>query len=340
MGDAFDDLLSSLDELKTAPQDDDEPHHHHEEHHHDHSGGGGFEVDINIGGGGHHDDGGYGGGYGGGQYDSGEHAFSEGVHIDLTPHAVEAEPIQADFEQNRRESVYISAPPPPVYNPPPPAPSYSAPKSSYGGGGGGGGGNRCGKCGSEVGGEHIKAMDKVFHVHHFTCERCQKELKGGAFYIQNNQPHCTNCVEQLNPCSKCGRGISGQYMYSPHGEKWHMECIDRKTCAKCHGAVVETEISALGKHWHPHCFACHKCHTQLVGNFVVKDGNPMCQNCSNASRPLCHKCGQALSGEYVTFKGESLHNHCHLCALCRRPLGVTGFYEVQGQARCGDCVHK
>jgi len=183
-------------------------------------------------------------------------------------------------------------------------------------------------------------MDRVFHVQHFTCENCHKELRGGAFFVHNSQPHCTNCVERMNPCSKCGRGITGQYMYSPAGEKWHMECVDRRSCAKCHGPIAETEINALGQHWHPHCFVCEKCHTQLSGNFVVKEGRPLCQNCSHASRPLCQKCGQGLTGEYVTFKGENLHHNCHLCAVCRRPLGVSGFYEVGGQARCQDCLSK
>lgn len=352
MGDAFDDLLSSLDELKTNKADSSSSSSNSKKGFHAEAGG--FGVDVSFGGGGHdhdhdhghdhsgHDHSGYGhsedhGSHGG--YD--DHSYGGGVHVDVTP-SYDAEPIQADFSDNRRESLYISSPPPPppVYNPP--APSYSAPKVTVSArvGGGGGGGNQCGKCGSDVGGEHIKAMDRVFHVHHFTCDHCNKELRGGAFYVQNGQPTCTNCVERSNPCSKCGRGITGQYMYSPHGEKWHLECVDRKSCAKCHGAVVETEISALGKHWHPHCFVCDRCNSQLVGNFVVKEGKPMCQNCSNASRPACGKCGQALSGEYVTFKGENLHNHCHLCALCRKPLGVSGFYEVQGQARCGDCVHK
>jgi len=183
-------------------------------------------------------------------------------------------------------------------------------------------------------------MEKVWHVHHFTCERCRKELRGGPFFVHNGQPHCTNCVEQMNPCAKCGRGITGQYLYSANNEKWHTECVDRKSCGKCRGPIAETEISALGQHWHPHCFTCEKCNTQLSGNFVVKDGRPQCQNCSHNSRPQCQKCGQALAGEYVTFKGENLHHHCHLCTHCRRPLGVTGFYEVHGQPRCQDCLSK
>jgi len=315
MGDAFDDLLSSLDELK--PKEEHAQEHHEYGGHEDYSGGNNHHADAGA-----SDD------YSGGGY---------------------SEPV-ADFGESRHESEYVATPPPP-----PPQPSYSAPKPvkqapsygggssapSYGGGGGGyGGSNSCGKCGSDVGGEHIKAMDKVWHVHHFTCNRCNKELRGGAFFVQNGQPECTNCVERSNPCSKCGRGITGQYLYSPQGEKWHTECVDKKSCAKCHQHVGETEISALGKHWHPHCFTCSKCHSQLSGNFVVKDDQPLCNNCSQASRPLCRKCGQGLQGDYVTFKGENLHNNCHTCVLCRKPLGVSGFYEVQGQPRCGDCVHK
>jgi len=313
MGDAFDDLLESLDNLQPKQ-----------------TGETSYEAPAES----SYDA----GGYSDGTYEA---PVETPVAYDEPPSIPVEEPLLVDSGDQRETATFSSvappAPPPvqraPAYRAPPPssAPSY---------GGGGGGGNACGKCGQVVGGEHIRAMERVWHVQHFTCERCRKELRGGAFFVHDGQPHCTSCVESLNPCSKCNRGITGQYMYSPHGEKWHMECVDRRTCAKCHGAISETEISALGQHWHPHCFVCEQCRAQLSGSFVVKDGRPLCQNCSHASRVLCQRCNQAITGEYVTFKGENLHNHCHTCAYCRKPLGVSGFYEVQGQPRCQDCLNR
>jgi len=157
------------------------------------------------------------------------------------------------------------------------------------------------------------------------------------FFEHHGNTLCQNCAGNLLPCYKCHRGITGQYMIQdnkPH----HKECIERWVCAKCNRDVDDVVTTALGKHWHKHCFVCQQCNQQLSGQFVNSNGYPICHNCSTKSLPKCLSCNRELIGDYTNFDGKSYHNDCFKCGRCGTKLQLSGFYNVGGQTVCGRCV--
>ncbi|KAI4557818.1 hypothetical protein MJG53_018571 [Ovis ammon polii x Ovis aries] len=99
----------------------------------------------------------------------------------------------------------------------------------------------CHKCGEPCKGEVLRVQTKHFHIKCFTCKVCGCDLAQGGFFIKNGEYLCT---------------LDYQRMYG----------------TRCHGCgeFVEGEVvTALGKTYHPNCFACTICKTvnhQLLGD--------------------------------------------------------------------------
>jgi len=226
------------------------------------------------------------------------------LHFDTTP-------VQS-VKEKRRESIYVPNPP----------------KVNH---------NGCARCGGELSGEYLQALDRNWHVHHFTCHKCDSKL-AGAFYEHEGQPTCENCMLGAHRCNKCGQGINGQYFVLNDGAMLHPHC--KNPCAKCGGVITETEIQALDRAWHSHCFVCHNCGSQLSGAFYQKNGQPTCERCGVGPKVLCLTCGDSIAGKYVSFEGKNFHHSCFRCAKCSSELSPSEFYCVNDQFQCKRCVGK
>jgi paxillin len=44
-----------------------------------------------------------------------------------------------------------------------------------------------------LGGQMISMGTKNYHLDHFVCRYCRKELAGSEYYELDNQPHCSRC---------------------------------------------------------------------------------------------------------------------------------------------------
>lgn len=328
---SFDDLLDSLDQIQAERASQPPHHHHHHEHEHEH------------------------------------HHKSPVIEEDIEYRS--SAPVSS-YKAPVSQSSYKAPVSPPSYKAPVSQPSYQAsraqPASSYapsssskqgdlkqyerqaalhpshqhgGSGSGSGSGDpnaRCAKCGDSLyGTEYVTAGGKAYHQEHFTCVKCNTRLVG-SYYDHHSQIHCPNCAGELMPCTKCRRGITGQYLIQ-EGKPYHTECVERKVCAKCNRQVEDTVLTALGKSWHTRCFACVTCGKELGTQFVAVDGHGQCDNCSTKGRPQCEKCRNPLSGEYMTFEGKSYHQDCFVCHQCKAPLGTSGFFSVNGQLKCQRC---
>jgi uncharacterized CHY-type Zn-finger protein len=196
---------------------------------------------------------------------------------------------------------------------------------------------RCAKCNNSLyGTEFVTAGGRNYHQEHFVCGKCNKKLIG-AYYDHHSQVYCPNCAGELMPCTKCRRGITGQYMILD-GSPYHNECVERKQCAQCRGPIEDTVLTALGKTWHTRCFKCQQCGKELGREFVAKDGYGQCVSCVDRARPACEKCRNPLSGEYINFQGKGFHQDCFVCTQCRSRLGTSGFFNVGGQLKCQRCA--
>jgi hypothetical protein len=60
--------------------------------------------------------------------------------------------------------------------------------------------------------------------------------------------------------------------------------VSADKCPTCKKAVVSGDfVLALDAHWHPACFVCCQCRSQIKGSFSRCDGKPLCAECTQAA---------------------------------------------------------
>ncbi|XP_012579068.1 PREDICTED: actin-binding LIM protein 1 isoform X6 [Condylura cristata] len=166
----------------------------------------------------------------------------------------------------------------------------------------------CHKCGEPCKGEVLRVQTKHFHIKCFTCKVCGCDLAQGGFFIKNGEYLCT---------------LDYQRMYG----------------TRCHGCgeFVEGEVvTALGKTYHPNCFACTICKRPFPpGDRVTFNGRDcLCQLCAQpmASSPReascssnCAGCGRDIkNGQALLALEKQWHLGCFKCKACGKVL--TGEY--------------
>nr|XP_017509769.1 actin-binding LIM protein 1 isoform X14 [Manis javanica] len=166
----------------------------------------------------------------------------------------------------------------------------------------------CHKCGEPCKGEVLRVQTKHFHIKCFTCKVCGCDLAQGGFFIKNGEYLCT---------------LDYQRMYG----------------TRCHGCgeFVEGEVvTALGKTYHPNCFACTICKRPFPpGDRVTFNGRDcLCQLCAQpmSSSPKdtpcssnCAGCGRDIkNGQALLALEKQWHLGCFKCKSCGKVL--TGEY--------------
>ncbi|XP_024611720.1 actin-binding LIM protein 1 isoform X1 [Neophocaena asiaeorientalis asiaeorientalis] len=166
----------------------------------------------------------------------------------------------------------------------------------------------CHKCGEPCKGEVLRVQTKHFHIKCFTCKVCGCDLAQGGFFIKNGEYLCT---------------LDYQRMYG----------------TRCHGCgeFVEGEVvTALGKTYHPNCFACTICRRPFPpGDRVTFNGRDcLCQLCAQpmSSSPKeascsgnCAGCGRDIkNGQALLALEKQWHLGCFKCKSCGKVL--TGEY--------------
>ncbi|XP_058972583.1 Wilms tumor protein 1-interacting protein homolog isoform X1 [Pocillopora verrucosa] len=99
----------------------------------------------------------------------------------------------------------------------------------------------CHNCKQQINGceSACLAMEHLYHVHCFLCCFCGNQLIGQIFYNVNGKIYCEQDYKNL--------GFSPNY------------------CDIC-GKIIELKIiQALGRSYHPSCFRCSVCQTELDG---------------------------------------------------------------------------
>ncbi|XP_023571299.1 actin-binding LIM protein 1 isoform X1 [Octodon degus] len=166
----------------------------------------------------------------------------------------------------------------------------------------------CHKCGEPCKGEVLRVQTKHFHIKCFTCKVCGCDLAQGGFFIKNGEYLCT---------------LDYQRMYG----------------TRCHGCgeFVEGEVvTALGKTYHPNCFACTICKRPFPpGDRVTFNGRDcLCQLCAQpmscspkeaSCSSNCAGCGRDIkNGQALLALDKQWHLGCFKCKSCGKVL--TGEY--------------
>ena len=101
----------------------------------------------------------------------------------------------------------------------------------------------CGKlivCGSQL----VKALDHRYHPECFRCEDCDAQLS--KYFVRSSEVVCATCILG---CGSCSQPVKGRY------------------------------TNFNDRHYHPECFKCNKCQSQIGGTFKTKNNVPHCSGC-------------------------------------------------------------
>lgn len=121
---------------------------------------------------------------------------------------------------------------------------------------------RCGACDEIIfADECTEAEGRSWHMKHFCCFECDRQLGGQRYIMKEGRPYCCVCFERMfaEYCDTCGEHIG----------------------------VDQGQMTHEGQHWHAteRCFKCHTCQKSLLGQpFLPKHGVIYCSAaCSRAA---------------------------------------------------------
>ncbi|XP_063818745.1 zyxin isoform X2 [Pseudophryne corroboree] len=184
--------------------------------------------------------------------------------------------------------------------------------------------DRCKLCGQGLSKTEtvVRAGEHLYHVHCFTCTKCDQQLQGQQYYEDQGRPLCEDCYQDT------------------------LEC-----CAVCEKKITERLLKAMGKAYHPDCFTCAVCHRALQGEpFIVDQNNqPHCvTDYHRRYAPRCSVCGDPIAPEpgrdetvRVVALEKNFHMMCYKCEDCSCPLSIeaddSGCFPLDGHVLCKKC---
>lgn len=123
---------------------------------------------------------------------------------------------------------------------------------------------RCSACDEIIlADECTEAEGRAWHMKHFSCSECERQLGGQRYIMRDGRPFCLHCFDAMfaEYCDSCGEPIG----------------------------VDQGQMSHDGQHWHATelCFCCHTCRTSLLGRpFLPRRGAIYCSiACSKGEPP-------------------------------------------------------
>ncbi|NXK50504.1 FBLI1 protein, partial [Chauna torquata] len=167
----------------------------------------------------------------------------------------------------------------------------------------------------------VEAMRKQYHADCFTCRTCHRRLAGQRYYQKDGRPTCDAC-------------------YQATLEK----------CAKCRGLITERIVRAMGKGFHPGCFACAACGRAIGAESFAVDERDEVYCVADFYRkyaPVCGACERPIipGEDKDTYKieclGRSFHESCYRCESCGTPLSPEptedGCFPLGHHLLCKSC---
>ncbi|KAI2809505.1 hypothetical protein BLOT_000654 [Blomia tropicalis] len=233
---------------------------------------------------------------------------------------------------------------------------------------------KCYGCAKPIRGKILHAMGKDWHPECFNCAQCHIPLSPDAFMEKNGKPYCLDDYHRLfSPkCCACNLPIKEKPVFAL-GKEWHPKCFvcshprcDRildpnnfethdgkpyckdhfnemflPKCFACKKPITDKVVSALGKTWHPECFACVQCNQPLDLNaFREKDGLPYCEADYHALfSPKCAACEAPIIEKCLTALGKTWHPEHFTCQHCNKIMAddPDGYHEHEGKGYCRPC---
>ncbi|CAG0915355.1 unnamed protein product [Notodromas monacha] len=141
----------------------------------------------------------------------------------------------------------------------------------------------------------VNSNGELWHSQCFTCCQCFQPFPDGVFYEFDGRRYCEHDFQVLfAPC-----------------------------CGKCNEFIIGRVIKAMNASWHPSCFRCRVCSTELADMGFMKHGNEaLCHGCfagvkaAARGKHMCYKCHQIIEDGPLKFRGELYHPYHFNCNAC------------------------
>ncbi|KAI1286624.1 Four and a half LIM domains protein 2 [Halotydeus destructor] len=219
-----------------------------------------------------------------------------------------------------------------------------------------------------------QAMDKDFHLDHFSCFKCSNSLAASRYVLRDDNPYCIDCYELdfANGCVQCDKKIGIDTKDLSYQEKhWHELCFNCKMCSAslvnrtfgskdediycsdCYDNNFASRCDACtqpfragmkrmeykGKMWHEGCFTCVGCVKPIgTSSFVPKDDQTYCVQCyEDKFATKCNKCTQIITAGGISYKSDPYHKECFTCTECNTKLAGARFTSRDEKPYCQDC---
>ncbi|RXG58045.1 Protein prickle [Armadillidium vulgare] len=147
--------------------------------------------------------------------------------------------------------------------------------------------------------ECTEAEGRAWHMKHFACFECDRQLGGQRYIMRDGRPYCLHCFDAMfaEYCDTCGEAIG----------------------------VDQGQMTHEGQHWHSteECFCCHTCRTPLLGRLFLprrgaiycsiacSKGEPPTPSDSNLNTPLGVKSSTTLSNRNKTETHDNWTSHSY-----------------------------
>ncbi|XP_071837962.1 LIM and senescent cell antigen-like-containing domain protein 1 isoform X1 [Apostichopus japonicus] len=164
----------------------------------------------------------------------------------------------------------------------------------------------------------VNSGGECWHEDCFVCAQCFQPFPEGTFFEFEGRKYCEHDFNMLfAPC-----------------------------CGKCKEFVIGRVIKAMNNNWHPACFLCQLCGTQLADTGFVKNrGRALCHPChlkekaASSGKHICYKCHGIIEDGHIKFKMETYHPYHFNCGSCGEELTSTA-RELRGELYCLPCHDK
>ncbi|ODV89070.1 hypothetical protein CANCADRAFT_58101 [Tortispora caseinolytica NRRL Y-17796] len=180
----------------------------------------------------------------------------------------------------------------------------------------------CKKCGKQLSGQFVRALDETFHIECFTCVDCGSQVASKFFPIDDPSSPGT----QLPLC-----------------ERDYFRRLDL-LCHVCGGALRSSYVTAVGHKYHIEHFTCSVCPTRfgLKDNYYKHEGNVYCHyHYSRNFAAHCEGCQMSILKQIVLIyrygRQQQWHPECYMInkfwniKLCNSPTEVKSYLDSLDQ---------
>ena len=221
---------------------------------------------------------------------------------------------------------------------------------------------RCSACVRFISGEHVVLQSHLYHSGCFRCVSCDTALRDAATVFPDALGlYCDICHTQKHAprCKACGDQICESTFASALGSSWHTACFACANCgatladgyherdgqplcsrcaaphcAGCSEPMLEHITSALGRQWHPRCFACGDCAAAAskrgespppLERFHERDGAAYCRRHFNAR--FAPKCARKRLRASILMRDPQVHGVRRKRSAGRRSVPKVGPHD-------------